>query len=235
MSRVVFPHHTGSVERRRWSAQPERAAVVVPPPPPPPTPRRTWLRHFCTRLYSHPQNDPYMLATEKNIYKKNKIQKKLPSKWLPGRKHLILVETGVESILVPPAWFLFSPFHPYKYGALIASIPSWSTVNVDYRNGIPLSQSARRNGWTWPMLGPEHETTPVLNERASFLRQRPMSGGRRPIDETNACSVATQRVDSYPSSQRWLPRCQYIACRICTQRAKPAKIRADQKNIYEWR
>lgn len=47
---------------------------------------------------------PEMIRTCSLQKKTQKIKnKKLPSKWLPGRKHLILAETGVEAVLVPPA------------------------------------------------------------------------------------------------------------------------------------
>lgn len=51
-----------------------------------------------------PQNDFCMFAT------KNIKDKKLPSKWLPGRKHLILFETGVAAVLVPSERSTSSPF-----------------------------------------------------------------------------------------------------------------------------
>ncbi|KAF7267586.1 hypothetical protein GWI33_019199 [Rhynchophorus ferrugineus] len=41
------------------------------------------------------------IKTNRGVDKKKR--KKPPSKWLPGRKHLILAETGVEFVLVPPA------------------------------------------------------------------------------------------------------------------------------------
>lgn len=110
---------------------------------------KTWVSPLVIQLCPHPQfdhltaplrhlliltpgNDGYIFATEQKSIK-IKTEKKLPSKWLPGRKHLILAETGFESVLVPPAQFHFGPFHPYKYGALIASIPSCLRVHVPHK------------------------------------------------------------------------------------------------------
>lgn len=86
--------------------------------PPATTPYRSrgWRVLAPLEWYVHVRSAGGKRAKEEKKTGKKIKNKKLPSKWLPGRKHLILAETGVESVLVPPAWFHFSPFHPYKYG-----------------------------------------------------------------------------------------------------------------------
>lgn len=166
-----------------------------------------------------------MLGAKKEKKIKNK---KLPSKWLPGRKHLILAETGVESVLVPPAWFHFNPFHPYKYGALIASIPSFSLVNVDSKYQNTSSPTTDRRSRLHPTATRIPQTTPTSYERDALLRNDPIASRSWPIDKLACCSLprnyvtATRQVnvDSEVPVHDLLDL--YAA-------NKPAKIRADQK------
>lgn len=172
-----------------------------------------------------------MLPT-KNAKNTKKKYKKLPSKWLPGRKHLILAETGVAAILVSPAWFYFSPFHPYKYGALIASIPSWSSVHVDSSvdsTSIPMIKSES-------LFSANQQTQ--MNKHAYFKRasqnsiistnHNPSSSNQKLVLLVRCHATTWQR----SSSPRWLPRCQYMACRICTQSGQTSKNKSRPKKIY---
>ncbi|KAG5868957.1 hypothetical protein JTB14_026264 [Gonioctena quinquepunctata] len=126
---------------------------------------------------------------------KNKKQK-LPSKWLPGRKHLILAETGVESVLVPLAGFYFNPFHPYKYGALIASIPS----RVSSPRGLAQGKHEAPNN-TPPFVRSTNSTASLpISARFKLARQfsAPETNERpaRANGEPPLYVVASQHADS---------------------------------------
>ena len=134
----------------------------LPPPPPRPTPSALLPRLVLTP----PEWSVHVRNTRKKGTRKNKnkkirgrARKKPPSKWLPGRKHLILaLKQGSNPSLFHQPDFTSAPF------TLINMAP-W----------LPVYQAARRSTWTAGRRISRPNPTSVFRPRneSTSVRGRP--------------------------------------------------------------